>query len=149
MYSHILVPTDGSEVSQHGVDHALALAKALGSRVTIITVTEPFMVYSGYVGAGMMIDARMMNSHDELQAEHAKAVLAKAQALAAAQGVPAEVLHVPDAYAADAIVETATEKGADLIVMASHGRRGLGRLLVGSQTSGVVNHSTVPVLVVR
>ena len=149
MYSHILVPTDGSEVAQHGVDHALALAKALGSRVTIITVTEPYMVYSGYVGAGMMIDARMMESHDELQAENAKATLAKAKELAAAQGVPVDVLHVPDAYAADAIVETAKTKGAELIVMASHGRRGLGRLLIGSQTSGVVNQSTVPVLVVR
>ena len=149
MYSHILVPTDGSEVSQRGVDHALALAKALGARVTIVTVTEPLPSYLGVPGAGFALGAEIMATYDDQRAQFAADILTKAQQEAVALGIPASVLHVPNSHAADAIVDAAKSLGAGLIVMASHGRRGLGRLLIGSQVSGVVNHSTVPVLVVR
>jgi nucleotide-binding universal stress UspA family protein len=149
MYGHILIPTDGSDVAQHGVDHGLALAKAVGARVTILTVTEPFPSYSGVTPGSFDLGSEIMTSFDEQQASHAQEVLAKAKAEADRLGVPASVIHVPNAHPTETIVQTAQAQGAQLIVLASHGRRGLGRLLLGSQATGVVTHSPVPVLVVR
>ncbi len=149
MYRHILIPTDGTEVSQRGVDHGLALARALGAKVTIVTVTEPLPNYTGLSGASMGIGTEVFDSYDEQQAAYAEGLLAAAKGKAEAMGLAVNVLHVPNAHAADAIVETAAARDAELIVMASHGRRGLGRLLVGSQTTAVLSHSAIPVLVVR
>lgn len=149
MYKHILIATDGSELAQKGLGHGLALAKSLGSKVTIITVTEPFPVYGmagefGWVGSPADVESYKNGSK-----EFARKVLSAAKAAADKAGVKAEVLHIDDSTPADAIVAIAKERGNDLIVMASHGRRGIGRLLLGSQTSEVLTHSTVPVLVVR
>ena len=149
MYKHILISTDGSEVAQKGVDHGLSLAKALGARATIITVTDPFPIYAGSTVAGWAPGPADMEGYEEGQKEYATKVLAAAKAEAAKLGVEANGIHVPDARAAEAIVETATAENCSLIVMSSHGRRGLGRLLLGSQTSEVLSHSPVPVLVVR
>jgi nucleotide-binding universal stress UspA family protein len=149
MYRHILIPTDGSEVSQRGVDHGLALAKAHGARATLITVTGPLPSYSGIYVGGFGVGKEVLDVYDAQQKAAADAVLAQAGKAAAALGVAAEVLHVPNAVAGDAIVEAAVSRACDLIVMSSHSRRTLGRLLLGSQASNVVNHSPVPVLVVR
>jgi nucleotide-binding universal stress UspA family protein len=149
MYKHILISTDGSDVAQKGVDHGLSLAKALGAKVTIVTVTERFPIYTGMTGAGWIPGPNEMADYDAGQKKWAGEVLARVKAAADKLDVEAETLHVPDALPAEAIIETAGSRGCSLIVMSSHGRRGLGRLLLGSQTSEVLAHSPVPVLVVR
>ena len=147
MYKHILISTDGSDVAQKGVDHGLSLAKNLDARVTIITVTERL---PGYAGMGEWIPApQEIAGYEAGRKEAADKILAAAEALADKMGVKAEVLHVSDAAPADAIIEAAQAKHCSLITMASHGRRGLGRLLLGSQTAEVLARSPVPVLVVR
>ncbi len=149
MYNHILISTDGSDVAQKGVDHGLSLAKMLGSKVTIITVTEPFPYNMSAAGVGWIPGANEIALYQEGQAEFAGKILARVKEAATKLGVDAETLHVPDARPAEAILDAAASAGCSLIVMASHGRRGLGRLLLGSQTSEVLAHSPIPVLVVR
>lgn len=150
MYKHILLSTDGSEVAQKGIDQGLSLAKALGAKVTIITVTEQLHTYAGLAGGVGWIPA-----HDEMveyeagRKEAADRVLAEAKAAADRLGVEAETLHVPDAQPAEAILAAAKGRGCTLIAMSSHGRRGLDHLLLGSQTSEVLAHSPIPVLVIR
>jgi nucleotide-binding universal stress UspA family protein len=146
MYKHILITTDGSEVAQKGVEAGLSLAKSLGAKATLITVTESFPVYASAAGGWIPTE---MGNYDEIQKEHADRVLGLAKQAAEKLGVAADTLHVPNAVPAEAIIETVKARGCDLIAIASHGRRGLGRLLLGSQTSEVLSHSPVPVLVVR
>ncbi|MEO9341031.1 universal stress protein [Mesorhizobium sp. SB112] len=149
MYTHILISTDGSDVAQRGVDHGLSLAKSLMAKVTVITVSEPFPFHASAAGAGWVPLPEDIPGYDEGQKKAADRLLATVREAAAKIGVSVDVLHVPDARPAEAIVETAKTEGCSLIVMASHGRRGLGRLLLGSQTAEVLAHSPVPVLVVR
>lgn len=139
MYKHMLISTDGSELAQKGVDHGLALAKSLGSTVKVITVTEPYPLQSAATRA----------SWTEAQTKHADAALDAARNAAAKLDVKIDVVQTTQHSPAEAIVETAKELGCDLIVMASHGRRGVSRLLLGSQTAEVVHYSAIPVLVVR
>jgi nucleotide-binding universal stress UspA family protein len=148
MYKHILISTDGSEVGQKRVDHGLSLAKALGAQVTIITVTERFPIYAG-VGFEYAMSDSTMADHTAGQNESATVILAAGKQSADRLGVTAETLHVSDAQPAEAIVEAAKSRNCSLITMASHGRRGLGRLVLGSVTAEVLAHSSVPVLVVR
>lgn len=146
MYKHILISTDGSDLAQKGVDQGLALAKALGARVTLITVTEAFPIYAS-AGAGWVTTE--MANYDQIQKESAERILSNGKQAAEALGLTAEALYVANASPAEAIVETANDRGCDVIAMASHGRRGIGKLLLGSQTSEVVSHAKVPVLVIR
>lgn len=149
MYAHILVATDGSELASRALDHALGLARALGSAVTIVTVTEPTAVLGGGYAtvAGTSFDP--IPELLEAQEAGAKDLLNKAEASAVAAGVAAKTVYVNDTFPADGIISTANSVGADLIVMGSHGRRGFGRLLLGSQTNNVLAHTTIPVLVTR
>jgi nucleotide-binding universal stress UspA family protein len=149
MYKHILISTDGSEVAQKGVDHGLSLAKSLGAKVTLVTVTEPFPFSATAAGAGWVPGPGDISSYEEGQKEFADRTLTAAKAAAQALGVEVATVHVADGRPAEAILDTAKSEGCSLIVMSSHGRRGLGRLLLGSQTSEVLAHSVVPVLVVR
>ena len=149
MYHHILISTDGSETATKGLDHGLTLAKALGAKVTIVTVTEPFPVYAAAAGGAWVTTADMGGGYEESQKELASGILKAAKEAADKIGVSAEVLHVPNGFPAEAIVETSKTRDCGLICMSSHGRRGLGRLLLGSQTAEVLAHSPVPVLVVR
>jgi nucleotide-binding universal stress UspA family protein len=149
MYKHILIPTDGSDAAQKGVDHGLSLAKTVGAKVTIISVTEPFPYHAGAGGsvwAPLPVD---ISGYEAGQKRFAEALLAQAGEAAAKLGLGASLSHVTNAQPAEAIVEAAKAGGCDLIVMASHGRRGLDRLLLGSQTSKVLAYSATPVLVVR
>lgn len=146
MYQHILISTDGSDVAQKGVDHGLTLAKGLDAKVTILTVTERLPVYAGLdVG----LSAFAYDDYAASQKEAAEKVLAAAKAAAGRLGVEAETVFLENALPAEAIVETAKARNCSLIAMSSHGRRGLGRLVLGSVTSEVLTHSPVPVLVVR
>jgi nucleotide-binding universal stress UspA family protein len=148
MYNNILISTDGSDVAQKGVDHGLSLAKSLRARATIIMVTEIFPIYPPTDVSGTWVldeTARYRAGQKEI----AQKVLAAAEAAAKKLGVPADTVRIPEAYPAEAIVELAKARDCGLIVMASHGRRGLRKLVLGSQTSEVVANSPVPVLVVR
>jgi nucleotide-binding universal stress UspA family protein len=156
MYANILLSTDGSDVARKGLKHGFALAKALNVKVTIITVTEPFPINvteplsmdfgSGHAGGW---SAEEIDRFDTACKERAGKVLGEAQAMAEHIGISAELLHIPNAHPASAMIETAKSGGCDLIVMGSHGGRGLRKLFLGSQTSEVLAHASVPVLVVH
>lgn len=146
MYQHLLISTDGSEVAQKGVDEGLALAKAFGAEVTIVAVAESQLPY---VAAGGDVRAFAYHEYATAQKELTGKVLAAAGDKARAVGVPADTVCLENVSAAMAIVETATQRGCDLIVMSSHGRRGIRRLILGSVTSEVLVLSPVSVLVVR
>lgn len=149
MYNRILISTDGSEVGQKGVDHGLALAKSLGAAITIITVTERFPAYSSGVGYDLSWSDSALAEYADSQKKAADAILANALQAAERLGLSAEPLHVPNAQVGEAIIAAAQERSCDLIVMASHGRRGFRRLVLGSKASEVLTHSEIPVLVVR
>jgi nucleotide-binding universal stress UspA family protein len=150
MYANILLSTDGSDVARKGVKHGIGLAKALNAKVTIITVTEPLPVgLGGAIASGWVPPREMFDRFDAACKERAGKVLDEARAMAEQIGISAELLHVPNAHPATAIIETAKSRGCDLIVMASHGRRGLRKLWLGSQTSEVLADGSVPMLVVR
>jgi nucleotide-binding universal stress UspA family protein len=146
MYKHILISTDGSDVAQKGVDHGLALAAALRAKATLICVAESVLPYaSNEIG----LSTSMYLEHAASQKRAAEKLLADTKSAAGEMGVEADALCLGNAVPAEAIVETAQTRGCDLIVMASHGRRGLRRLVLGSVTSEVLSTSSVPVLVVR
>ena len=150
MYGNILLSTDGSETAGKGLKQGIALAKALKAKATIITVTEPLPVDYGSGHAGGWIPTQQeFDRFDAASRERAGKVLDEAKAMAEQIGVSAEVLHVPNAHPAIAIIEAAKSRGCDLIVMASHGRRGLRKLFLGSQVSEVLVDGSVPVLVVQ
>ena len=149
MYANILLSTDGSDVARKGVEQGIALAKALNARLTIITVTETLPVdYGGGHTSGWIPTQEEIDAFDAACKARAGKVLDEARAMSEQIGTAAEFLHVPNAHPATAIVETAKSKGCDLIVMSSHGRRGLRKFLLGSQTSEVLLNGSVPVLVV-
>jgi nucleotide-binding universal stress UspA family protein len=149
MYANILLSTDGSDVAKRGVKQEIALAKALNAKVTVITATEPLPVdYGTGHASGWNPSQEEVDRFDAACKERAGKVLDEARAMGEQIGISVELVHVPNAYAAAAIIETAKSRGCDLIVMASHGRRGLRKLLLGSQTSEVLADGSVPVLVV-
>ena len=149
MYKLILIPTDGSEFAQKGVNHGLNLARSVGANVIIVTVTEPFAIYGAAASAGWAPPPmETAAEYEASQTQAAEKTLADARAAADRLGVDAETVHIPQAHPAEAIVEVANSRHCSLIVIASHGRRGLRRLLLGSQTSEVLSSSSVPVLVV-
>ena len=145
MYDRILIPTDGSELADKAVDQGLALAKTVGAKVTIVRVTNvpAPMVYEGVVVALPTEEIRAEIA--ARVADHFAALKSKASAL----GVAVDTVHVEHDNPWEAIIETAKQKDANLIVMASHGRRGLSAVLLGSETQKVLTHSTIPVLVCR
>jgi nucleotide-binding universal stress UspA family protein len=149
MYTRIVAGIDGSELATKALRQALTLAKEMGARLFVVTSTEPSVVVAP--GAEMIAinTGEFIAELEEAKAKSAKAALDEAAALAKESGVAVETRHIPSSIAADAILTTAKEQGADLIVMGSHGRRGLGRLLLGSQASEVLARSTIPVLVVK
>jgi len=150
MYANILLSTDGSDVARKGIEHGIALAKALNSKVTVVTVTEPLPIdYGGGHAGGWIPTPEEFDRFEAASKEHAGKMLDEARAMAERAGVSADLLHVPDAHPATAIIGTAKSRGCDLIVMGSHGRRGLRKLLLGSQTSEVLVDGSVPVLVVH
>ena len=148
MYKHILIATDGSDLAAKALDHGLTLAKHVNARVTVVTVTEPWSALD------MAAEARERKADPVGQFEAmgvaaAQRILDDAAARGKAQGVACEFVHVKDRHPADGIVTTARDRGCDLIVMASHGRRGAARFLLGSQANEVLATASVPALIVR
>jgi len=144
MYKHILIATDGSELAGKAVSTGLALAKQLKSKVTAVTATEPWTaMVTGEAGFVVPVE-----EYEGGAAASAARILSEVTTAAKAQDVACETVRVND-FAAEGIIETAKARGCDLIVMASHGRRGLARVLLGSQAMRVLTMSTVPVLICR
>jgi nucleotide-binding universal stress UspA family protein len=145
MYEHILIATDGSDLAQRAVEQGLALAKTLGSTVTAVTVTEPWTA----AVSGEWAVAFPVEEYERAAAANAEKVLDAVQEAAVRLGVTCDAVHVKDQYAAEGIVEEAKARNCDLIVMASHGRRGIAKFVLGSQATRVLAHSTVPLLICR
>ncbi len=148
MYRNILIATDGSELASKAVDHGVMLAKKIGASVIFVTVTEIWSAVEMIADTARGIP-NSVEKYEEMAAKSAQNVLAAAKIVARDAGIECDTLHVSDHFPAQGIIETADEKGCDLIVMASHGRRGLNRLMLGSQTAKVQVNSKVPVLVLR
>ena len=145
MYTHLLIAIDGSELAHEALEQGVALAKKLEAKVTVVTVTE---AWHAFVGGDVMVSFPV-DEFERATSKQASEILAKAQSVAKAVGLNCETVHVKDSYPADGILQTAEKHACDLIVMASHGRRGVPRLLVGSQANDVVTRSTIPVLICR
>jgi nucleotide-binding universal stress UspA family protein len=144
MYKRILVTTDGSELSAKAVQSAVAMAKLTHAALTALSVKEPFP-YSAISEMQPVPPQEFYDAQERVAAARVKeAVDASLAAGVACQGFTVEAVHPWEA-----ILDHAKTQGVDLIVMASHGRRGLSALLLGSETQKVLTHSTVPVLVVR
>ena len=148
MYTRIVVGIDGSELSTKALRHALALAKLSGGRLFVVTSTEPSVLITAGAEFMAVDTGAIVADLEEIKAKSAKATLAEAEALVAGEGMSIEKIHVPSSVAADAILKTAENQGADLIVMGSHGRRGRGPQLLGSQAAEVLARTTNPGLVV-
>lgn len=149
MYQNIVCAIDGSDLSTKALSHALALAVKTGGRLTVVTVTEPSVIVSPGAEMMMVDTSTIIADLDKAKEESAKATLAEAEELAKASAIAITKLHVANSTAADGIIHAAKQVNADLIVMGSHGRRGLGRLLLGSQAAEVLSHSDLPVLIVK
>ncbi len=148
MYKRILIATDGSELAKKAEAQGLALAKVLAASVVAVTVTEAWSALDMSAEAGR--GARHpVEDYEKHAAARAEKVLASVSAIAKETLVACETLHVKDQHPADGIVETATAKQCDLIVMASHGRRGLQKALLGSQANKVLVLSSMPVLICK
>jgi len=145
MHTHILIPTDGSELSDEAIQYGTALAKTVNAKVTGITVSTPFHFLS--VEPDMVTDT--LESYRKRMTTVAAQRLAKVKEAADATGVSCEVMHVEHEHPYKAIIDVANNKACDLIVMASHGRRGISAIVLGSETLKVLTHSTIPVLVYR
>ena len=144
MFKRILVPTDGSDITAHAVDTAIELAKVHGAQLLTLSVMEPFP-YSAVSEMQPTPPQEFLDAQDRIAAAR---ILQLQQACAAAglvfEGHTVEALHPWEA-----VIEYAQGQSCDLIVMASHGRRGVTALLLGSETQKVLTHTKVPVLVVR
>ena len=147
MFKNILVPTDGSPASRKAARAAARLAASMGASVTSIHVTAPFRPAA--VDFTMPYELLTSAQHEAWAGKSAAKVLAQAETLCKRAGVPWEGVHVSDEEPYRAIIAAAKRKRCDLILMASHGRRGVAAIVLGSETTKVLTHSKIPVLVYR
>jgi nucleotide-binding universal stress UspA family protein len=145
MFKHILIPTDGSALSMKAVKSGMALAKEAGAKVTVLTVIEP----SSVVGTDSRRVAATRQAYERQVRDFAERELHDAEVSAKKQGVACTTMLQKHAQPYQAIIDTATKRRCDLIAMASHGRKGVAALILGSETNKVLIHSRVPVLVYR
>jgi nucleotide-binding universal stress UspA family protein len=145
MYTNILIPTDGSELSGKAVDHGIALAKRIGAKATVLTVLPDFHTFTTDT---QMIEDTPAQYKTRMQ-QRAEKILDAVIHAAEAAGVACEGVHVEHEHPYQAIIDTAASRGCDLIVMASHGRHGLAAIVIGSETVKVLTHCQIPVLVHR
>lgn len=145
MYQHILVPTDGTDLSRVAVQRSLDLANALGAKVTVVRVSgKPAHLVVLGVDITELSDATRERIRKDIE-DH----LAWVRGEAAARSVPCEAIRVESEHTWKGIIDTAEARGCDLIAMASHGRSGVAAKLLGSETQKVLTHSKIPVLVFR
>lgn len=146
MYKHILLPTDGSELSEKAIKSGIAFAKSIGAQATGLFVAPQFhlTVYDDWV-----VEPMSQSEFEEKSKKQAQQRLAKIESMAKSAGVRCDVAHVVSDSPYEAIIKIAEEHKCDLIFMASHGRRGIAGLLLGSETAKVLTHTKIPVLVYR
>ena len=146
-YRRILIATDGSDLSANAVEHGLSLARLSGGRVVALKVVPRYP--RSYFEGGSPVDAAEARRIESQWATNAQALVDGIRQLGDAQGVKVKPVVTKSDLVAEAIIAAATKHDCDLIVMASHGRKGIKRLLLGSETQHVLTHSKVPVLVLR
>jgi nucleotide-binding universal stress UspA family protein len=144
MFKRILVPTDGSDITQKAVHAAVGLAKAVGAQIYTISVKEPFP-YSAISEMQPTPPQEFFDAQERIAAKRVAGVVEAAHAA----GLTCQAHTVEALHPWEAIIDHAKHQECDLLVMASHGRRGVTALLLGSETQKVLTHSTIPVLVVR
>lgn len=140
MHKHILIATDGSPLAHKGVAAGLGLARQFGAKITAVTVSEP--------ATHLVPDAGFVEM-PEAEEDAARAILDAVAEAAGEADIACETVHVRNQYPAEAILKTAEAKGCDMIVMASHGRRAIGRMLLGGEAVRVIAQAHVPVLVCK
>ena len=145
MYTNMLIATDGSELAGNAVQHGIALAMRIVAKVTVLTVSPPFHVFTTDT---QMIEDTAAQYQARMQ-QRAEKILGAVAHLAQAAGIACETVHVEHEHPYQAIIDTAASRGCDLIVMASHGRRGISAIVLGSETVKVLTHSKIPILVHR
>lgn len=146
MFKHILMPTDGSQHSERAIERGIELARLCGARVTGIHVVPDYNVLLAYEAS---FDTTTQKAIEEEARERAKTFLSFVQRTADAAGVPCETMVATNDHPYDAIVDAANECKCDLIVMTSRCRKGLGALLMGSESSRVLHRASIPVLTFR
>ena len=144
MFKRILISTDGSDISQKATESAIALARATGAALYAISVKEPFP-YSAISEMQPVPPQEFFDAQERIASERVKAVVSAA----GAAGIQCHAHTVEALHPWEAILDHAKTQNCDLVVMASHGRRGLSALLLGSETQKVLTHSTIPVLVIK
>jgi nucleotide-binding universal stress UspA family protein len=153
MYKHILFPTDGAELSLRAERECIALAKSIGARITVIhVVPQRHMTLTagrGEEAVGAELIRQLESQYDEVAKKNAEAIFTGLQERARTNGVQCYTLVVVGNEPYKEIIEHAQRLNCDLVLMASHGRKGLEGLLLGSETIKVLTHCKVPVLVVR
>lgn len=145
MYRHLLIPTDGSEASLSALRSGMQLALRLQAQVSVLSVTPPWQAYADVQGLLCLEQGDYQQEMRRLAATH----LGCAEQLARELGLPIQTHHVEGHQPWRAIIDQAAERHCDLLVMGSHGRGGMEKLLLGSETQKVLTHTTLPVLVVR
>ncbi len=148
MFKHILVPVDGSELAKSAVRAAIGFARLCGARLSFYHARPTY--FPGYLGAEMVVaDPRVDEAFMTAMRQRADTLLGEARGLAEEAGVPCATRCTETDLPYRGIIEAAEAGGCDLIFMASHGRRGIGALLLGSETQKVLTHCKMPVLVYR
>ncbi|MEO6320519.1 MAG: universal stress protein [Polaromonas sp.] len=147
MYQRILVATDGSDLSRTAVRSAIELAAAVGAELVALYFVPRYPV--SYFEGGISISVQDIARTEKQWSDKGQAVVDEVHKEAEAQGVNARAVVVQSDLVAESIMAAATKHNCDLVVMASHGRKGIKRVLLGSETQHVLTHSTVPVLVLR
>ncbi len=147
MYKRILVATDGSTLSKKAVRNAIDLAAAVGADLVALYVVPRYPV--SYFEGGVTISMEDVERTEKQWSEKGQAVVDAVQEAAQAEGIKAKAVVVRSDLVAESIISAVKKQKCDLVVMASHGRKGIKRVLLGSETQHVLTHSTVPVLVLR
>ena len=147
MYKRILVATDGSDLSRTAVHSAIELAAAVGAELVALYVVPRYPV--SYFEGGMAISMDDIARTEKQWSDKGQAVVDAVQQSAQESGVTARAVVAQSDLVAESIMATANKHNCDLVVMASHGRKGIQRVLLGSETQHVLTHSTIPVLVLR
>jgi len=140
MYKHILIATDGSDIANKAIPHAIAQARAFGAKLSAVTISEPY---------DAVIAAESHGDYNERSAENAAEILSFVTATAEGAGIECDAIHEQSRVPYEGIIAAAKNVDADLIVVGSHGRRGVEGLLLGSQASKLLTHSKTATLVVR
>ena len=149
MYKHIMLPVDGSELSLKAEKECIAFAKSIGAKVTAIHVMPHFHLHVLAWAAPKAMITKIEDEHDEETKTIARKALTEVERRIKADGVEGDSMLVVGDSPYEAIIENAEKRKCALIVMASHGRRGVDAVLLGSETVKVLTHAKIPVLVVR